>query len=932
MEIRFVCPQCGNKYRFDASHAGERMECSWCATAITIPHPTGSGIAHHETPAGGSAICLDEIRPGSGLGCSPKPGSALGSGMRPGSGIGKSAPPAAGSGIGVGPTPGGSGIGKYELIDDSSVERYPPAGPPPALDGSPVRQSSLLGASREQPGSVDPTEVVPRPIVAAPAPPSPAPRLRYPTAEQVAAAIPLPSPSPAHLPPLSAARQSAELAGLATVTVKETRGTEPVFANPSKTQHGAQTTKTQHSRGNSRPKKTTSTALVLAALGGGGVAALLGIVVVMAMSSPTTQPNPFKGAGGKIAGSSGVGSGRKKGGDMSTPQKSAKLVLQWPPADRSEAAVFIDGKKLKVPLTGPVEFPLTSGEHEVVVIRRGYDQIDAKFAVSAGGAHTITPQFARPVWLTSLTGLRESDTLRHGPEKEPEPTAPAKPPATVAKGGPFDAWEQDFEAAKKIAATQKKDILILFDGSDWCGYSIRMTETIFAKQDFLARAGENFVLVFIDFPRSPAAKAKVRDGARNHQMMERFGIEGYPTIVLADEAGRPYAYDGYQKGDVASFVARMKQWREVRAERDRLFAAVGSAQGESQLARAVEAVVLLNEIGLTGFYEPELTRWQTLADKLDPANKSGRAEVIFEAAWKVRATQMAGAGPQRMIQVIEELDGWSKSRQFQDADRAAKLYFAAAYWMMSLERLDDAKRYLDRAIAFRPPSAELGQLLVRARRSLDTASEGNVLATGSGFVVAEGGYILTNLHVVDGGQKLLVRFPEQAGSVPATLVAQDVEHDMALLQVDPTAAKGAKPIAIAGDQLGRGTSIGAFGYPLNDVVGDGLKLTTGIISATHRQTHHGLMLLDCRINPGNSGGPLCSNNGCVAGMVTAKSHGGADIESYGMAIPGEKILAFLKAKVPGYVAPPIASASTAAGWDEVDRKVSPSVVLILKGK
>ena len=593
--------------------------------------------------------------------------------------------------------------------------------------------------------------------------------------------------------------------------------------------------------------------------------------------------------------------------------------------------MFLDGKKLKVPVSGPVEFPLTAGEHDVVVVRRGYDQFEQHVSLSAGSSQVIAPKFS-PLWLSSLADLRKSDTLRSGPEAEPEPPPKPTTEPKPGKAGPFDAWEQDFEAAKKLATAQNKDLLILFDGSDWCGYSIRMTETIFAKPDFVAKASQDFVLVFIDFPRSAGAKKKVQDPARNRKVSDHFSIQGFPTIILTDGAGRPFAGDGYQKGDVASFLTRMKKWKDVRTERDRLFAAVNQAEGEAKLAAASEAIDLLKQMQVSDYYDRELNQWNDLAEKLDPENKAGLAEVFFEASWKVRVRQVATAGTQRLVQVVEELDAWAKKRKFQNADRAATLYMIAAYWMMSLERLDAAKTYVQAGIAYRPHGAELGQALVGLKRSLESAAEGNILASGSGFVVADGGYILTNLHVVDGGNKLLVRFPEQSASVPAKLVAQDVAHDMALLQVDAAATKGAKPITIASTQLGRGASIGAFGYPLNDVVGDGLKLTTGVVSATHRQTPDGLMLLDCRINPGNSGGPLCASNGCAAGMVTAKSQGGAEIESYGMALPGDTILAFLKEKIPGYVAPTIAAAGTAAAWDEVDRKVSPSVVLILKGK
>ena len=89
-----------------------------------------------------------------------------------------------------------------------------------------------------------------------------------------------------------------------------------------------------------------------------------------------------------------------------------------------------------------------------------------------------------------------------------------------------------------------------------------------------------------------------------------------------------------------------------------------------------------------------------------------------------------------------------------------------------------------------------------------------------------------------------------------------------------------------------------------------------------------MLLLDCRVNPGNSGGPLCDTRGQVVGIVTAKSISDAKVDSYGMAVPAAEVVKFLAAHVPDYVAADSSSDATQE-WDAVDRKVSPSVVMIV---
>jgi S1-C subfamily serine protease len=198
-------------------------------------------------------------------------------------------------------------------------------------------------------------------------------------------------------------------------------------------------------------------------------------------------------------------------------------------------------------------------------------------------------------------------------------------------------------------------------------------------------------------------------------------------------------------------------------------------------------------------------------------------------------------------------------------------------------------------------------------------------------VVDESGYLLTNHHVVEGPGRLVVRLPDVAEPVPATVIATDERADMALLRFQPPRGTTISSLAVSNIGLGRGARVAAFGFPLGDSVGKGLKLTTGVVSGLPDQSTEGMLLLDCRINPGNSGGPLCNTSGQVVGMVTAKSANAFGVDSYGMAIPADTLSQFLSAHLPRYSA--IAdTAETELPWDAVDRLVSPSVLTVLKLK
>ena len=139
-------------------------------------------------------------------------------------------------------------------------------------------------------------------------------------------------------------------------------------------------------------------------------------------------------------------------------------------------------------------------------------------------------------------------------------------------------------------------------------------------------------------------------------------------------------------------------------------------------------------------------------------------------------------------------------------------------------------------------------------------------ALGSGFVISEDGYIVTNNHVIDGADEISIEFPD--GKVlDATVVGADPVVDIAVLKVDageplPFVSFGDSDTARVGDW------VLAVGNPL----GQGFSVTAGIVSARSRElsgTYDDFIQTDAAINRGNSGGPLFNMDGEVIGVNTA---------------------------------------------------------------
>ncbi len=166
-------------------------------------------------------------------------------------------------------------------------------------------------------------------------------------------------------------------------------------------------------------------------------------------------------------------------------------------------------------------------------------------------------------------------------------------------------------------------------------------------------------------------------------------------------------------------------------------------------------------------------------------------------------------------------------------------------------------------------------------------------SVGSGFVIHRDGYIVTNAHVVARTVERKVGFAD-GRDLPAEIVAIDRDNDLAVLKVDAV-----KPLPFL--ELGRSSDLmqGETVIIIGNPLGYGHTVTTGIVSALHRELQFGreavyrdLIQTDASINPGNSGGPMLNILGELVGVNTAIR---GDAQNIGFAIPVDK----LRERLPG---------------------------------
>ena len=173
-------------------------------------------------------------------------------------------------------------------------------------------------------------------------------------------------------------------------------------------------------------------------------------------------------------------------------------------------------------------------------------------------------------------------------------------------------------------------------------------------------------------------------------------------------------------------------------------------------------------------------------------------------------------------------------------------------------------------------------------------------SSGSGFVLTQDGFIVTNHHVIDGATSVKVTLYD-GESYDATVIGSDSDYDIAVLKIDAT---GLTPVTLGDSSLlNVGDHVLALGNPLGELT---FSASEGIASSVNRTINVSgipfhMIQVTCAVNPGNSGGPLFNAYGEVVGIVSAKysstasaSSSGESVEGLGFAIPINDVLAMIE--------------------------------------
>lgn len=288
-------------------------------------------------------------------------------------------------------------------------------------------------------------------------------------------------------------------------------------------------------------------------------------------------------------------------------------------------------------------------------------------------------------------------------------------------------WMTDFEAAKKKAVAENKDLFLKFIGSDWCPLCERLDKEVFSKKAFIEYVQKTFVLIELDFPNNKSLlsaetqrqnqKLGAEFGARRFPMIILADKEGvpfaksFPTIILTGKGGVPFAQTRYVEGWAEKYVEHLKEFQAVKKEVNELIIKSEDTKIESTKRAALLESALEKLPGwvVDKYYVDKMKR----ITELDAENKGGLKNkylirIDFIAVQQALQQRNYDEALQKITAMIA---------QFKPTGQLAQeLYFAKAHAQYFLKDSEGEKESLQKALEAAPDGFLAEQIKTNLRR------------------------------------------------------------------------------------------------------------------------------------------------------------------------------------------------------------------------
>jgi len=269
-------------------------------------------------------------------------------------------------------------------------------------------------------------------------------------------------------------------------------------------------------------------------------------------------------------------------------------------------------------------------------------------------------------------------------------------------------WVTDFEEAKTIAAKEGKSLLINFTGSDWCGWCIRLDKEVFDTDTFAEGVKDKFVLVKLDFPKD---KSDMTEGTitQNEKLQAEYMVQGFPSILLTDEKGRPFAKTGYQQGGPESYLASLDTLLGIRKDRDSALKISGEQEGDlkAEADLGVLKVLQIDDALITKFYSDQIEHIKEVehAEGMEFIQQLENTEKFadFQRELQQMGTLGDHAAALKFVESTLEADTFS-------GERKQQIFVIKGIILAELGQFDESLMTIDLAKAIAPESEITGRI------------------------------------------------------------------------------------------------------------------------------------------------------------------------------------------------------------------------------
>ncbi|MFP4106456.1 MAG: thioredoxin family protein [Phycisphaerae bacterium] len=271
--------------------------------------------------------------------------------------------------------------------------------------------------------------------------------------------------------------------------------------------------------------------------------------------------------------------------------------------------------------------------------------------------------------------------------------------AGSALGADDSLWMTDFEKAQQKAQKENKDLLLDFTGSDWCGWCIKLDKEVFSKKEFKEKAPNDFVLVKLDFPRTKEQSEEIKQ--QNAKLQQKYAVQGFPTIVLADADGDAYARTGYRPGGAEKYLTHLDELQEVKKKIEEMEAKADKAKGLEKAKILDKLVVYQTDNDIPA----DVAVYKRIV-KLDPKNEAGLKDkytakiALIEAQPELEKASRA-RDSKKVLEIVDKL---LEEHKFADEDKQELMFIKAATKHQAGEK-EGATKLLKEARKLAPDTA-----------------------------------------------------------------------------------------------------------------------------------------------------------------------------------------------------------------------------------